>query len=160
MTNEVLTTAQTAELLGISVNCLRQWKARKPEKLVEGQHWISDAGQVLWTTTGLEQLQLIKGGGEGITEDVIPTPQPLQQELEHDPLLRYNPLVESVASGITGNLLNRIDQRVTQNLKVAIATPMSSAECVTVLSELGLKPPNLELLLSTKNQQLLSESEE
>ncbi|MGB3208233.1 MAG: hypothetical protein WBB28_24885 [Crinalium sp.] len=41
MSNEVLTTAQAAEYLGISINCLRQWKSRKSDQLLEATHWLT-----------------------------------------------------------------------------------------------------------------------
>ncbi|AFZ15645.1 hypothetical protein Cri9333_4882 (plasmid) [Crinalium epipsammum PCC 9333] len=157
MSNEVLTTAQAAELLQVSVNCIRQWKSRKAEQLLESIHWITgDNNQTLWTQTGLEALQQIKGVTASVTDDVTTG----VTESVTDPLQRYNPLVESVSNAITQGLIGRIDKVVTRNIGIAIAKPMTSTECVTLLTELGLKPCNPELLLSGNQPNLLTESKE
>ena len=160
MMSEVLTTAQTAELLGVSVNNLRVLKSRKADQLIEGQHWVTgDNNAVLWTSTGLETLQQLKGitgSNEAITDDVTP---PLQEGIT-DPLQRYTPLVEALSDSVTQGLLGILDRRVGQKIRTAITTPLTPQECVTVLQDLGLKPVNLELLLPANNQQLLNQSEE
>ncbi len=161
MSNEVLTTAQAAELLQVSVNCIRQWKLRKAEQLLESIHWITgDNNQTLWTQTGLEALQQIKGVTASVTDDVTTGVTESVTDPITDPLQRYNPLVESVSDALTQGLLTRIDKAVTRNIGIAIATPMSPAECVTLLTELGLKPCNPELLLSGNQPNLLPESKE
>jgi hypothetical protein len=161
MSNEVLTTSQTAETLGISINCLRQWKSRKSDLLIEGTHWVTgDNNQVLWTPKGLEALQQIKGGNEPMTDDVTePLQEPITEPL-HNLLQRYTPLVEGVANSVTQGLLHQIDQAVTRNIKSAIATPMTATECVEVLQSLGLKPINTELLLTGNQTNLLTQSKE
>ncbi|AFZ15740.1 hypothetical protein Cri9333_4985 (plasmid) [Crinalium epipsammum PCC 9333] len=168
MSNEVYTTAQAAEFLGISTNNLRVWKSRKSDQLIEGTHWVTgDNNQVFWTPIGLEVLQQIKGAtacNADITDDVIDplqetVTQPLHQS-DVDPLRRYSSLINAVADAITPGLMQRIDNAVTGRVKTAIATPMSPTECVTLLTELGLKPCNPELLLSGNQPNLLTESKE
>ena len=157
--SEVLTSAQVAEFLGVSANTIRSWKLRKADKLVEGKHWINQDNQVLWTQAGLEVLQGLQSATDSVapnaTDSVADTPSPVAA-----PLQRYTGLVETVANGIAPGLLHRIDNAVTRKVKQAIATPMSPAECVTLLTELGLKPCNPELLLSGNQTNLLTESKE
>ena len=162
MSNEVYTTAQAAETLGITANNLRVLKSRKADQLNEGTHWVTgDNNQILWTQAGIDVLQQLKTGNDPITSDVMtPLQEPLQEPATDDPLGRYNPLVESVAQAITSGLLGRIDKAVTRNIKQAIAKPMTSTECVNVLTELGLKPCNPELLLSGNQTNLLTESKD
>ena len=172
MNNEVLSTAQAAELLGVSAGTLRTWKSRKADLLVEGTHWINQDGSTFWTQAGLDVLQGVKSVSDGETvsvsdgetisvassetESATPQPSPAAQ----NPLQRYIPLVESVSNAITQELIGRIDKVVTRNIGIAIAKPMTPTECVTLLSELGLKPCNPELLLSGNNPNLLTESKE
>jgi hypothetical protein len=166
--SNVYTTAQAAEFLGISANNLRVWKSRKSEQLIEGTHWVTgDNNQVLWTPTGLEVLQQIKGAtasNADITDDVIdPLPETVTQPLqpsEVDPLQRYSSLINAVADAITPGLLQRIDNAVVGRVKTAIAKPMTSTECVTLLTELGLKPCNPERLLTGNPPNLLTEAKE
>ena len=161
--NQVLTNAQAAEYIGITATTLRSWKSRKADLFTEGIHWINQDNQVLWTQAGLEVLQSIKGATDSVTDDVTdPLQKPLDAVTEGvtDPLQRYTGFVEAVANGIAPGLLHRIDNAVTRKVKQAIATPMSPAECVTLLTELGLKPCNPELLLSGNQTNLLTESKE
>jgi hypothetical protein len=159
--SEALTTNQAAELLNISISCLRQWKSRKADQLIEGTHWVTgDNNQVLWTQAGLEALQQIKGVTPSDTADVTDPLQDVTEPAAHDPLGRYTPLAESVTAAVTERILSQIDKGVTANIKRAIAKPMTSQECVTVLQNLGLKPCNPELLLSPAIQNLLAESKE
>ncbi|AFZ15668.1 hypothetical protein Cri9333_4907 (plasmid) [Crinalium epipsammum PCC 9333] len=180
MNNEVLSTAQAAELLGVSAGTLRTWKSRKADLLVEGTHWINQDGSTFWTQAGLDVLQGVSSVSDGETVSVASsetisvassetisvassetesaTPQP--SPAAHDPLQRYIPLVESVSNAITQGLIGRIDKAVTRNIGIAIAKPMTATECVTLLSELGLKPCNPELLLTGNQTNLLTESKE
>jgi hypothetical protein len=159
--NEVLTTAQAAEYVGITINCLRAWKSRKSDQLLEGQHWVTgDNNQVLWTAAGLEALQQIKGVMPNTDSDVMtPLQDPMTPPLQDGLLNRYAPLVESVSSAITAGLMGLIDRAVSRNVKEAIAQPMTATECVTLLTELGLKPCNPELLLSSNVAGLLEAKE-
>ncbi len=158
MSNEVLTSAQVAELLSVSANTIRSWKSRKADQLVEGQHWINQDNQVLWTQAGLEVLQGIQSATDSVaasaTDSVADTPSPVA-----DPLQRYASLINAVADAITPGLLQRIDNAVVGKVKTAIAKPMTSTECVTLLTELGLKPCNPELLLSSNVAGLLEAKE-
>jgi hypothetical protein len=157
--SEVLTSAQVAEFLGVSANTIRSWKSRKADQLVEGKHWINQDNQVLWTQAGLEVLQGLQSATDSVaanaTDSVADTPSPVA-----DPLQRYSGLINAVADAITPRLLQRIDNAVTGRVKTAIAKPMTATECVTLLTELGLKPCNPELLLSGNQTNLLTESKE
>lgn len=57
--SNVYTTAQVAELMGVSADTVRTWKKRNPDKLTEGSHWIKDVENniLLWTTQGVELLK-------------------------------------------------------------------------------------------------------
>ena len=173
--SEVLTSAQVAEFLGVSANTIRSWKLRKAEQLVIGKHWINQDNQVLWTQAGLEVLQGIQSATDSVaasatdgvalaatdsvaanaTDSVAPT-----NSLVANPLQRYTGFVEAVADALTPELLQEIDNAVTRKVKQAIAKPMTATECVTLLTELGLKPCNPELLLSGNQPNLLTESKE
>jgi hypothetical protein len=152
MSNEVLTTAQAAEFLSVSPATLRTWKSRKADLLVEGTHWINQDGTTLWTQAGLEALQ-------GVSPETASVADSETVSVSGDPLGRYSPLVRSVAEAITQGLLGRIDNAVTDNIRSAIAKPMTSTECVTLLNELGLKPCNPELLISSNVAGLLEGKE-
>ncbi|MGB3207271.1 MAG: DNA-binding protein, partial [Crinalium sp.] len=135
----------------------------------ENVHWFLSDGQTLWTVKGLEVLRLLQNTvavkaksldatdttATDATESVAPTNSPVA-----NPLQRYTGFVEAVADALTPELLQEIDNAVTRKVKQAIATPMTATECVTLLTELGLKPCNPELLLSGNQPNLLPESKE
>jgi hypothetical protein len=58
--NQIYSSAQAAELLGIPVATLRTWKARKKDQLQENLHWFRQDGRNFWTTQGLEALKQIQ----------------------------------------------------------------------------------------------------
>jgi hypothetical protein len=166
--NEVYSNQQAAELLGVSKDSLRVIKSRNKEQLIEGTHWFLQDNQTLWTVEGLEALKLIQNTvkvrvSEVETSEDAVTDTPVTEgvtSVSTDPLQRYSGLINAVADAITPGLLQRIDNAVTGRVKSAIATPMTSTECVTLLNELGLKPCNPELLLSGNQPNLLTESKE
>jgi hypothetical protein len=173
--SEIYTNDQVAEVLSVSASTIRSWKTRKSDQLVENTHWFIQDNQTLWTVKGLEVLRLlqntvaVKVHVETDATDTTATDTTATDATESvaegkegvaDPLQRYTGLVEAVANAITPGLLQRIDNAVTGRVKSAIATPMSPAECVTLLTELGLKPCNPELLLTGNQPNLLTESKE
>ena len=171
MSNEVYSNQQIAELLGVNKDSLRVIKNRNKEQLIEGKHWFLQDNQTLWTAVGLEALRLIQNtvkakvsDAETPDDDVTDTPvTPVTHNVTSetvDPLQRYSSLINAVADAITPGLLQRIDNAVIQRVKSDIAKPMTSTECVTLLTELGLKPCNPELLLTGNQPNLLTESKE
>jgi hypothetical protein len=168
MSNEVYSNQQVAELLGINKDSLRVFKSRNKEVLLEGTHWFTQDNQTLWTQFGVEQLRTLQNtvktrvsDVETPDDDVTDTPvTPSVTSETVDPLQRYSSLINAVADAITPRLLQRIDNAVTGRVKTAIAKPMTATECVTLLTELGLKPCNPELLLSGNQPNLLTESKE
>jgi hypothetical protein len=61
-----------------------------------------------------------------------------ETETVSDPFQRYSQLINAVADAVTPGLLQRIDNTVMKRVKSVLTTPMTSAECVTLLTELGL----------------------
>ena len=168
MSNEVYSNQQIAELLGVNKDSLRVIKNRNKEQLIEGKHWFLQDNQTLWTIVGLEALKLIQNtvkakvsDAETPDDDVTDTPvTPSVTSETVDPLQRYSSLINAVADAITPGLLQQIDNAVVGRVKTAIAKPMTATECVTLLTELGLKPCNPELLLTGNQPNLLTESKE
>ncbi len=152
---EIYSSAQAAEMLGVSPNTLRTWKARKSELLLEGQHWITQDGQTYWTQIGVETLQHLRGESP---IDSDPKRQPIQDE-SPSVAARYEDLIDAVADALTPTLLNRLDNAVMGRVKRAVSTPMSATERVTLLTSLGLKPASPELLLQQSSTNYLPEGE-
>ncbi|HEY9872137.1 MAG TPA: hypothetical protein V6D12_01810 [Candidatus Obscuribacterales bacterium] len=154
---EVYTSAQVAQRIAVSAGTIRSWKARKPDQLVEGQHWVQQDGQTLWTDAGVAVLQQLATATGSVAD---PQRSALQDETEalQD---RYSPLVDAVADALTSRLLQRIDQRVKGSVQRAIATPMTPAECISVLEDLGIKPADpLALIKGSNIAGLLNETTE
>ena len=163
--SEIYSSNQVAERLGIAPGTVRTWKKRYEKQLIEGTHWVNQDGSTMWTQAGLEVLQgetasVLDNETASVLGNETVSVAELRRSETDDPLGRYSPLVESVSQAITQGLLTRIDKAVTGNIRTAIATPMTAQECVTVLTELGLKPCNPELLLTGNQPNLLTESKE
>jgi len=171
--SEIYSSNQVAERLGIAPGTVRTWKKRYEKQLIEGTHWVNQDGSTMWTQAGLEVLQgetasvldnetasVLGNETASVLGNETVSVAELRRSETDDPLGRYSPLVESVSQAITQGLLTRIDKAVTGNIRTAIATPMTAQECVTVLTELGLKPCNPELLLTGNQPNLLTESKE
>ncbi|WP_369797136.1 hypothetical protein, partial [Kamptonema formosum] len=43
-----------------SASTLRTWKSRKADRFAEGEHFISQEGQTLWTEAGVSVLRQIQ----------------------------------------------------------------------------------------------------
>jgi len=154
---EVYTSAQVAQRIAVSAGTIRSWKARKPDQLLEGQHWIQQDGQTLWTDMGVAVLQQL-ATATGSVADLQRSALQDETEALQD---RYSPLVDAVADALTSRLLQRIDQRVKGSVQRAIATPMTPAECVAVLEDLGIKPADpLALIKGSNIAGLLNETTE
>lgn len=57
--DQIYSTAQAGELLGISDSTIRSRKSREKAQLIEGTHWVTQEGSTFWTATGI--LELAKG---------------------------------------------------------------------------------------------------
>jgi hypothetical protein len=55
-TNEVFSTAQAADRLGVTDSAIRNRKSRDPDGLQEGTHWITQDSKTFWTATGMQAL--------------------------------------------------------------------------------------------------------
>ena len=149
--SEVYTSAQVAQRIGVSAGTIRTWKARKSDQLVEGQHWIQQDNQTLWTEAGVSALQQLNGetvGETGSVSDLKRSAFQVETDAVSD---RYTPLIDAVSDALTSRLLQRIDQQVKGNVQRAIATPMSPSECIEVLEQLGLKPVNPMALINSSH---------
>jgi len=157
MSNEVYTTAQAAELLGINPATIHTWKKRNPERLTEGSHWIKDEkNSLLWTELGIQALSSLKDGESEqlseVNEPDIQEPSTLER--------RYLPLLDMLASAIAPKLQRQLDQKVMGKVQgfANSAQPMTSVECVELLTQLGLKPANPADLLTGQDFQALPQS--
>jgi len=155
MENQVYSSAQAGELLGVSASTIRTWKQRKTDILIEGQHWFTQDNAVFWTQQGLNELTAIKAGAtvsvsEGETTSVSELGQSASQAVSGlaQLLARYEPLVEMLADALSQPLQQQLDQKIQQNLVTSNVQPMTTIECVAVLSELGIKPANPAALLN------------
>jgi hypothetical protein len=54
--DQVYSTAQAAELLGVSEGTLRSRKSRDKTQLIEGTHWLTQDSSTLWTVAGLLEI--------------------------------------------------------------------------------------------------------
>jgi hypothetical protein len=158
MSRDVLSTAQVAELLGVSASTIRTWKQRRPDLLIEGRHWIIQDNALLWTQEGLDELTGVKAGAtQSVSEGETPSvsnsaTQSVSDvetvESEASQLVgRYQPLIDLLASAIAPQLLPALDKAVVAEMRSSVARPMTTIECVAVLSELGLKPADPAALL-------------
>jgi len=151
---DVYSTNQVAELLGVSGSTIRTWKQRKPDILLEGVHWINQDSGIFWTQAGLDELTGIKAGATvSVSEsqrsashsaEVLPN----TQEPEVSQLLeRYQSLVDLLAKAVAPQLLPALDKAVVAEMRSSIARPMTTIECLAVLSDLGLQPADPAQLL-------------
>jgi len=154
MENQVYSTAQVGELLGVSGSTVRTWKQRKPDILIEGRHWFTQDNTVFWTQQGLNELTAIKAGAtvsvaEGETDSVSDLGQSASQAVSglSQLLARYEPLVEMLADALSQPLQQQLDKKIQRNLVSSNAPQMTTIECLAVLSELGIKPANPAALL-------------
>ena len=159
MENQIYSTAQVGEILGVSGSTVRTWKQRKPDILREGQHWFTQDNAVFWTQQGLNELTAIKAGAtvsvsEGETASVSDLRQSASQAAETPTtglshlLARYEPLVEMLADALSQPLQQQLDRKIQQNLVTSDIQPMTTIECVAVLSSLGIKPCDPAALLN------------
>jgi len=158
--SEVYTTAQVAERLGITANTIHTWKRRNLDKFKEGQHWVKQNDALLWTEQGVQLLSNLKEPESEPSSTV--NAGDFQDFQEPSPLeSRYLPLIDMLADALTPRLQRRLDEKVQRNLATNNAPPMTTIECVAVLSELGLRPAdpaalldmNIAGLLPADNQQ-------
>lgn len=54
--DQIYSTAQAAELLGISEGTVRSRKSRDKTQLIEGTHWLTQDGSTFWTVAGLLEI--------------------------------------------------------------------------------------------------------
>ena len=79
------------------------------------------------------------------TSDAASNPD---REGDTPPILqRYESLINALASAIAPQLLPALDKAVVAEVRSSVARPMTTIECVAVLSELGLKPVDPGALL-------------
>jgi len=163
--NQIYNNDQAAELVGIAAPTIRTWKSRRASELQENVHWfasLENNGQTFWTEQGIEALQLIKNtirrtGTETASDETTETgeTQPVSETASETPsetgtslLNRYDALVDAVADILAPGVIEQIDKAVYSRVRTAIAKPMTTIDCVAVLSDLGLKPANPAALLN------------
>jgi hypothetical protein len=154
---DIYSTTQAAELLSISTSTIHTWKRRNLGKLLEGQHWIKQNETLMWTEQGIQALSVLKEGNE--TEPIPSMNEPDIQGLS--PLeRRYLPLLDMLAEAIAPKLQRQLDQKVMGRVQgfATNAQPMTSVECVELLTQLGLKPCNPAELLAGQDIQALPSS--
>ena len=151
---KIYSSAQAAELLGISISTIHTWKRRNLNRLLEGLHWVKQNDALFWTEQGIQTLSGLKEGGESEPHSSESEPRSEMnvndiQDFQEPSALesRYLPLVNMLADALTPRLQRRLDERVQRNLATNNAPPMTTIECVAVLAELGLKPADPAALL-------------
>jgi hypothetical protein len=156
---QVYSNAQVGEALGVSDGTIRTWKRREAQQLIENVHWVTQKNQTFWTSQGIEALKQIQTtvAAKSFETDL----ETDETETVSNPFQRYTPLADAYASAITPQILQLIDRGVLQRVKQAIAQPMSPAECIAVLEDLGISPANpLTLIQDSGIAGLLSETDE
>jgi len=145
------TTAQVASDLGVSASTIRTWKARKAGMFLEGQDFISQDGQTLWTEAGVVLLRQIQS--QTATPSVAqPQRQESQKELQKvaeteaglEALLQ--PLAEAIAAG-GAPVLRRLVLEA--SARQALRVPATPAECLAVLRRCGIGGVDLSRLVGS-----------
>jgi hypothetical protein len=157
MSTNIYSTTQAAELLSISASTIHTWKRRNLGKLLEGQHWIKQNETLMWTELGIQALSVLKEGNEYEPHSEVNEPDiQALSTLES----RYLPLLDMLANALAPKLQRQLDQKVMGKVKgfATNAQPMTSVECVELLTQLGLKPANPAELLTAQDIQALPES--
>jgi len=149
--NNIYSSAQAAELLGVSISTIHTWKRRNLNRLLEGLHWVKQNDSLFWTEQGIQTLSTLKEGGESEAHsgECEPHSEVNVNDIQEPSALesRYLPLIDMLADALTPRLQRRLDEKVQRNLATNNAPPMTTIECVAVLSELGLKPVDPTALL-------------
>ncbi|WP_017714733.1 hypothetical protein [Kamptonema formosum] len=144
--SQLYTTAQAAENLGVSASTLRTWKSRKADRFAEGEHFISQEGQTLWTEAGVSVLRQIQSQN---ATPAVAQPQrqesqePAENETGLEALLR--PLATVIAAGGAPVLRRLI---LEESARQALAAPATTTECLTVLRQCGISPANPASLIA------------
>ena len=71
--SNIYSTSDAASMVGASPVTIRSWKQRKGDRLIEGQHWLNQDGQLFWTAAGIAALRDIKGASVGDALSASPT---------------------------------------------------------------------------------------
>ena len=80
--------------------------------------------------------------------DTSNAPSNSDTEGDAPPILqRYESLINALARAIAPQLLPQLDRAVVAEVRSSVTRPMTTIECVAVLSELGLKPADPAALL-------------
>jgi DNA-binding transcriptional MerR regulator len=160
--SNVYSTAQVAELMGVSADTVRTWKKRNADKLTETTHWLKDeSNALLWTEEGIQVLTQLQSGSEPSTGSTNDTATVQAEPCFDTPLLsRYEPLLDMIANAVAPRLQQQLDQKVIGKVQgfATNAQPLTAVECVELLTQLGLKPANPAELLAGQNTQALPES--
>lgn len=155
--SDVYSSQQVCEMFNLKDSTLRTWKSRKSDLLAENVHWLkSEDGSTLWTSTGIESLRQLCNGTVSTAETVA-----FQAETQPDVELitRYTPIVEAVSDAVSARILHQIDNAVLAQIKTHLGKPVNTNERISILSQLGLKPANPELLLQQSTTNYLPEGE-
>ena len=170
--SNIYSTSDAASMVGASPVTIRSWKQRKGSRLIEGQHWLNQDGQLFWTAAGISALQAIKGasptdaesasvGDAAVDASTSDAGSNVGIEGDAPPILqRYESLINVLASAIAPQLLPALDKAVVAEVRSSVARPMTTIECVAVLSELGLKPADPAALLDMNIAGLLTGSDD
>lgn len=156
MTEKIYSSAQAAEVLGVSISTIHTWKRRNLNRLLEGLHWVKQNDSLFWTEQGVQTLSVLKEGGECEPHSEMNVNDIQDSEEVSGLESRYLPLIDMLADALTPRLQRRLDEKIQRNIATNNAPPMNTIECVAVLSELGLKPVDPAALLDTNIAGLLS----
>ncbi len=160
--SNVYSTAQVAELMGVSADTVRTWKKRNADKLTETTHWLKDeSNALLWTEEGIQALTQLQNGSEPSTGSTDDTTTVQAEPFSDTPLLsRYEPLLDMIANAVAPRLQQRLDSKIADRVQDfgKKPEPLTATECVTILQQLGLKPANPAALLTGSKVQALPQS--
>ncbi|OLP15614.1 hypothetical protein BST81_25410 [Leptolyngbya sp. 'hensonii'] len=129
--NDLLSTAEVADRLGVKPGTVRSWFHRYPELFQEGTHYVNDKGNKLWTGAGfnLFQVRATQDVTQGATGSVAPSvADPIDQQLQ--------PVADAIA-------LAAIEQRLPGLVQGSIhrilnnPTDLDSQKLASMLDRLG-----------------------
>lgn len=127
------TTAQAAELLGIPAATIRSWLSRFPEVFRESIHIVVQDGKKLWTETGLDLLRqraaenatpfaadndavATRNATENAAIDVTPASEPATQHIANNDASAAATFNDALVDGFTDKLSLEIAAAIAEKL--------------------------------------------
>ncbi len=138
VSDQIYSTAQSAELLGISEGTLRSRKSREKAQLVEGIHWLIQDGSTLWTVAGL--LEVANRTDTPQAKAVLQQAGTLVPTLPATPSVA-TPATESVESSATESVANETEKQPPLGIDLNLLEPLLEATAQKMALEFYCRLP-------------------